>query len=163
MKMENKNGQIGIGVILFLFIFLLIETMFIGWVARDQRDYRAEQKTMFEPERIINLNQIKQTTNYIKINEKDLVLTQYADTKSMYPTLDSNCYGLNKKVTHYNQLEEGNIISYTRDNITIVHRIIKIGEDNLGWYAITKGDNAKTNDGKIRFKQVKHKLVALIY
>jgi hypothetical protein len=47
---------------------------------------------------------------------------------------------------------------------SIVHRVIEIGNDEDGWYAITKGDNNPTPDPwKIRFEWVRRITVAVIY
>ncbi|MEM4397868.1 MAG: hypothetical protein QW757_04570 [Candidatus Woesearchaeota archaeon] len=60
----------------------------------------------------------------------------------------------------------GDIISYVSDYADgiIIHRVIEIGYDEKGWYAIAKGDNNQRNDpGKIRFNQIKRVVVAIIY
>jgi uncharacterized protein (UPF0248 family) len=47
---------------------------------------------------------------------------------------------------------------------TIIHRVVKIGQDSEGWYAILKGDNLSQEDPeKVRFDQVQRVVVAIIY
>lgn len=44
-----------------------------------------------------------------------------------------------------------------------VHRVIEIGVDQNGWYAITQGDNNFYPDQRIRFEQILGKVVGVLY
>jgi len=102
----------------------------------------------------------------VEIDCKNCQWANFADTNSMDPVLD---YGHNaieiipKKTT---DLQVGDIASYKSPYVkgTIIHRIIKISRDEKGWYAIFKGDNnSKPDPYKVRFDQIKRKVVAIIY
>ena len=42
--------------------------------------------------------------------------------------------------------------------------ITKLGEDEEGWFAVTKGDNSKKEDTeKVRFGQVKYVIAGILY
>lgn len=44
-----------------------------------------------------------------------------------------------------------------------MHRVVEIGEDEQGWFAITKGDNNEEVDpGKRRFQDIKRITVGVI-
>lgn len=90
----------------------------------------------------------------------------FTDTNSMDPLLDEGAHGIQMVPQSPAQLEVGDIISFTTpyaDGI-IVHRIIELGEDEKGWYALTKGDNSPLIDpGKVRFSQVHRVLVGVLY
>ena len=74
-------------------------------------------------------------------NIENAVLSRYADTGSMLPTLGEDTNGIRIKPEAPEQIKVGDIISYQRDNMLIVHRVIAKGEDERGIYFITKGDN----------------------
>ncbi|UCD03961.1 MAG: hypothetical protein JSW73_05505 [Candidatus Woesearchaeota archaeon] len=90
-------------------------------------------------------------------------LSKYADTNSMDPVLDKNSNGIEIKAENPNQIQVGDIITHEKNGNLIVHRVIGIGSDEKGWYCITKGDNNSSNDGKIRFEDVRYITVGIIY
>jgi len=93
-------------------------------------------------------------------------LARFTATKSMDPLFDIEANALEIRPSNYSQLIIGDIISY-KSKISgdiIIHRIISMGYDNNGWFAIVKGDNNKYADPeKIRFEQIKGVVIALIY
>ena len=98
----------------------------------------------------------------IYINGSSLAI--FANSSSMVPTLSHNTKAIEIKPNNTNELHIGDIISYRSREELIVHRIIDIGRDNVGWYAVTKGDNNDVVDpDKIRFESVNGKIVVLIY
>jgi len=129
------------------------------------------------------------------INISNVRLIDYADTNSMIPTLDKGHNGLRIDVTNESDIHIGDIITYeireckkpedvglnvelqNNSNITkveicshdlIVHRVIKIENDENGTYYILKGDANAMDEvingfGKVRFNQVKGVLIGLIY
>ena len=119
-------------------------------------------KTM--PKHRINESQIKVYSNMVQINLKDAEWSTFTPTKSMVPFLDKGSYAIQIVPSSESDLQVGDIISYSYGNDTIIHRIIMIGNDSEGWYAIVKGDNNPSPDPfKVRFSQVKRVLVAIIY
>ncbi len=88
-----------------------------------------------------------------------------ADTNSMDPVFDSEAHLIQTLVTSQDEVHVGDILSYSSPlGFSIVHRVIEIGNDEDGWYAITKGDNNPTPDPwKIRFEWVRRITVAIIY
>lgn len=98
-------------------------------------------------------------------NGKNFTISEIANSKSMSPTFD---YGhkliLQYPILSHQELKVGDIIIYeTRINYSIVHRIVKIGEDKKGWYCVTKGDNDILKDPKVRFYQIKYLVVGVLY
>ncbi|MBN2053261.1 signal peptidase I [Candidatus Woesearchaeota archaeon] len=90
----------------------------------------------------------------------------FSDSKSMYPFINEEVYALEVPPEDASKLNIGDVIGYDSKtfNTTIIHRIIEIGEDEGGWFAITKGDNNPVLDpDKVRFEDVKGVLVGLIY
>lgn len=87
----------------------------------------------------------------------------FADTNSMDPVLDKGANAIQIVPAYEEQLQVGDIITYNQGNISIIHRIIEIGNDG-DWYAITKGDNNNSPDaGKVRFSQVEKVVIGILY
>lgn len=108
---------------------------------------------------------IKIYDDKITVFVKNPYLAKFTDTHSMEPVLGSKSTGIEIIPGSESDIKEGDIVSYagSADEV-IIHRVIKIGNDAEGWYAITKGDNNTGNDpGKIRFNQIKRILVGILY
>jgi len=89
---------------------------------------------------------------------------EFTDTNSMDPFIDSESNSLELRPSSSSQLKVGDIISYRYEDSYIVHRIVQIGNDDKGWYALTKGDNNKKIDpDRVRFNQIHGVLVAILY
>lgn len=93
----------------------------------------------------------------------DASLSHYAPTGSMEPVLDENSNGIRVRVNSVDEIEVGDIISFKKDRISIVHRVVDKGVDGKGVYFVTKGDNNEFSDGKIRFEDVEYKTVGVIW
>lgn len=96
----------------------------------------------------------------------DPYLAKFTDTHSMEPVLDKKSTGIEITPKSDSEIKVGDIISYKPmdSEDVIIHRVVKIGKDSEGWYAVAKGDNNPSNDpGKIRFSQVKRILVGILY
>ncbi|MFC1775101.1 hypothetical protein ACFLZN_02180 [Nanoarchaeota archaeon] len=89
---------------------------------------------------------------------------RFPDTNSMDPILDETSNAIQIVPTSPSQIKIGDIVSYDSPYGVIIHRVVDMGNDAEGWYAIVKGDNNPLRDpGKVRFEQVKRVLVAVIY
>ena len=66
----------------------------------------------------------------------------------MDPVLDNGTNAIEVVPQSFDEIGTGDIISYEMESIngTIIHRVIEIGFDSEGWYAITKGDNLEFQD-----------------
>ncbi|MBS3112725.1 hypothetical protein J4418_01420 [Candidatus Woesearchaeota archaeon] len=111
--------------------------------------------------------------NQIKVYNDKIVLTienahwaKFADTNSMDPVFDIEANTIEIKPSLPEQVHIGDIVSYNSellDNI-IIHRVVNISSDEIGWYATFKGDNNLFNDPeKVRFGQINGLIVAIIY
>jgi len=99
------------------------------------------------------------------IKVKDPKWASFVDTNSMDPIIDINANSIEIKPTQNNQIQPGDIISYQYKDVgLVIHRVIKIGFDEDGWYAITKGDNNLFRDlDKVRFSQINGVVIGVIY
>jgi len=118
------------------------------------------------PKARISQDQIKVYGDKVVIELKDAEWASFADTNSMDPVLDAGDYAIQIIPKTSSEIQTGDIISYKSNLVdaTIIHRVVEVGQDKDGWYAITKGDNSNNKDPeKVRFSQVKRVVVAVIY
>lgn len=116
------------------------------------------------PKHRITEEQVKVNSNNAVIEVKDLVLARFTKSGSMLPTITSDSLALEIVPKSSKELQVGDVISYFYNNKIIIHRILEIGFDEDGWYAITKGDNVNTIDPeKVRFNMIQRVLVGILY
>lgn len=100
---------------------------------------------------------------FIKLNKPQWAIL--ADTNSMDPVFDSESHLIQEVPLAASEINVGDIVSYESPlGFSIVHRVIEIGNDEEGWYAILKGDNNPQPDPwKIRFDMVRRVTVMVVY
>ncbi|MBS3171988.1 hypothetical protein J4438_00185 [Candidatus Woesearchaeota archaeon] len=144
----------------------------IGWLAHDVYSVAYEKPSIFvSKERISPSDRIQDSDllmyeDRIIIKVNDANWAKYTDTNSMDPLLDVNSVGIEVQPKSELDLQIGDVVSYQASwtDGLVCHRIIDIGYDKDGWYAITKGDNTSVNDpNKVRFEQIKYVLVGVLY
>lgn len=111
----------------------------------------------------ISENQIEIKHDMIIIRVENAKISRYADTNSMDPVIDRGSNGIEIIAESPEQINIGDIITYEKNGNLIVHRVIQIGNDEKGWYCITKGDNNVSSDGKIRFEDIRYITIGIIY
>ena len=90
-------------------------------------------------------------------------LSNYADSGSMLPILDKGANGVRIVPESENDVEVGDIISFRRGGLLIVHRVVEKGVDDDGVYFVMKGDANLVGDGKIRFGDIEYVTIGIIY
>ena len=90
-------------------------------------------------------------------------LSSYRDTGSMSPVFDKGANGIRVVPKGEDDISVGDIVSYRRDGILIVHRVIDKGVDEDGTYFVMKGDNNPVVDGKVRFDDIAYLTIGVIY
>ncbi|HLD19118.1 MAG TPA: signal peptidase I [Candidatus Nanoarchaeia archaeon] len=114
----------------------------------------------------IQMDQILVLNDRVILNVKNAQWSQFTDTHSMEPVISADSNAIQVVPQSSSEIKVGDIVSYESkyaDGI-FIHRVIEIGEDNDGWYAIVKGDNNPAPDpGRIRFNQIKRVVVAIVY
>ena len=116
------------------------------------------------PQNHLSENDINVYQDKVVIEKPGMMWSRFVDSNSMDPTIDSGANGLEIKPLSTTDINVGDIISYKLGNDIIVHRVIEIGIDSRGWYAVAKGDNnAEKDPFKIRFNDVHGIVVGVIY
>lgn len=120
----------------------------------------------FAPSDYLNKSDLFFYQDMVCINISNYTLSSYSGTGSMIPLMDQNANGIEIPITDPTQVHIGDLITYTkRDNPNelIIHRVLKIQQDNNGFYYIMKGDNNNYDDDIVRFEQIKYKTVVILY
>ncbi|MBR9677125.1 signal peptidase I [Candidatus Woesearchaeota archaeon] len=121
-------------------------------------------KEKISPHDRVNEGQIHVLNDKIIIDVPNAQWSTFSNTNSMDPVIDIGANALQIVPKNESDIQLGDIISYEYKNSIIIHRVIKIGQDENGWYAITKGDNNPQPDPKkVRFESVRRVLIGIIY
>src|SRR3989344_6966322 len=115
------------------------------------------------PSDFIKEDNIKVYENKIVIELDDASLSKYSPTGSMLPIFDKGANGIRVIPKSKNDISVGDIVTFEKDSILIVHRVVEKGQDENGTYFITQGDNNQVSDGKIRFSDIKYLTVGILY
>lgn len=137
----------------------LSEKKFSDYMINDTKN--AIEPTPFDH---IKKDQIMVTENRVIIKNDNVNWAEYTDTGSMEPVLSQSANGIEIKPASVEDIHVGDIISYYYDGKVIVHRVVRIGIDRGGWYAVTKADTSDREDPqKVRFSQLNGILIGIIY
>lgn len=120
----------------------------------------------YSPSDRISQDQIRVYDDRVILDLQGATWATYADTNSMDPIFDAGANGIELPPQSPDNLYVGDVISFENPagSGLIVHRITKIGEDDEGWFARTRGDNNLTRDPfKVRFENVHGVLVGILY
>ncbi len=116
------------------------------------------------PQDLIGREQIFLYRDKLIIQKSGLFVSSFADTDSMDPVIDQGANGIEMRPADSDDVQAGDIVSYRKGDDIIIHRVIKTGSDEDGWYALLKGDNEKLYSlSKVRFNQINGVLVGVIY
>ena len=121
------------------------------------------QENLNAPHDFFTQENIEVYPDRIIINIDNYTLSKYSLSESMLPVFDSNANGVGIKPNSEQDIHMGDIITFRQYENLIVHRVVDIGEDEQGWFCITRGDRNDFSDGKVRFEKIDSVLVALIY
>lgn len=159
-------------IIMFMCVFLAgaLSTSLIATLgASDSYNtfpFGSKTYDVISPSDHVQEDQIHVYQSKIVLDIEDASWASFTDTKSMDPLIDSDSNGIEIKPTSSSQVQVGDIISYASPYVEglVIHRVVEVGYDSNGWYAVVKGDNNDSADpGKVRFNQVNGVLVGVIY
>ena len=160
----------------FKYLIIIVIAFFIGWVSFDAYSYYSNinkeqpfsitSNELKSPGDWISESDVKLMDNYVVIKAENTRWARFADTNSMDPVIDENSNSIEFKPASHDELQIGDIISFKSDMINgnVIHRIVDTGEDEEGWFAVTKGDNNRNVDPyKVRFEHIKGVVIAVLY
>jgi hypothetical protein len=133
---------------------------------RIEKQFNTSISVETSPFNRIGKDDVKVYSDRVVIYVNKAFTAGFTESKSMYPFINEDVYALEIRPNNRSELKVGDVIGFESKafNTTIIHRIIEIGSDEQGWYALTKGDNNPATDpGKVRFEDIRGVLVGLIY
>jgi hypothetical protein len=153
---------------IFIFVVLVILANLLSSIALQKPLFfklsSKDNPEMLSPYDWIKEEQISVFDDRVVIELEKVEWAAFSDTNSMDPLLDSGANALLIKPQTESEVHVGDIIAYSYSDSTIVHRVIKIGWGDDGWYAITKGDNNDLEDPeRVKFSQVRYIVVGILY
>lgn len=148
-------------VIITAFFLVPLKTPFVVKNSKEMPFGFSQEKQ--PPSNYINESQIEIQDSKIIITIENTSIGRFANTSSMMPSINENSNSIRIVPGKPEQIHVGDIITFEQDNILIVHRVVELGYDMEGWYAITKGDNTAESDGKIRFEQIRYIMIGILY
>jgi hypothetical protein len=123
-----------------------------------------EAYSQYSPKNRIGDDSISVHNDRVVISVNNPYTSTFSNTNSMLPLLSETSRAIQVSPDSHDDLFVGDVISYALNGRVVIHRIVELGYDDAGWYAITKGDNNVLSDPqKVRFSQVRRVLVAVIY
>ncbi len=90
-------------------------------------------------------------------------ISSYKPTGSMRPVLDEGANGIRVVPKNPEDISIGDIVSFNKNGMLIVHRVVEKSVDAEGYYYITKGDNNEFFDGIIRFENIEYVTIGILY
>ena len=114
----------------------------------------------------VKKSQVNVLSHKVEIDIKNVNWWKIADTNSMDPLLDIGTTALSVKPQSEKNVHVGDVAFYNSivANKKIVHRVVNISSDQVGWYSRFKGDNLEKVDPEdVRFKQILGVLIGIIY
>lgn len=154
-----------------LLLMALVFSFIVGFtssICLSEANYEIPLNDVINREKISPSDMIKE--NQIKIYDDKVVIyvdnpqwASYIDTNSMDPVLDSGANGLEMVPQSPNDVNIGDIATYSYKDDLVVHRVIDKKFENDSYWYLFKGDNNSTSDGWIEFNDIKYVTWGVIY
>ena len=142
---------------------VLLAAAFVSSEGETRQAFSVTGDSVSSPSDHITMDDLHVFPDKVVIDMKNVIWARVKDTHSMEPLLNENSITLEVAPESAADIEVGDVISYEKEGIVIIHRVVELGNDG-SWFAITKGDNNKEEDKeKVRFSQVKGILVGILY
>jgi hypothetical protein len=167
------------GVVVLIILFNFALGIYAGFFLKSFYDNEFEVKTELPQENEEENVELKAPHNWIReenigvyadkivIDLADLEgrktsWATYANTGSMLPTFGQGCNGLEFIPSSPADIHVGDLVAFKRDDSLVIHRVVKTGIDNYGWFAFTKGDNNRFVDERLSFDMISFVTFALV-
>lgn len=149
-----------------VFIFGLVTGLLVNTLQESRQEYVLGETAdeALVPHDRIKPEQIHVYGDHVRIDIPGVQWATFTRTGSMVPTLGSTVHGLQTRPTSWDDLHIGDVVSKHKGGKIVTHRIIAIGEDELGKYAKTKGDgNPEEDEDRTRLQDIDRVLVGILY
>jgi len=146
-----------------IFIGMCISLLLIGWLSHD---VMAEKEVINRPspQNRITSDSIHVFDSQVILDVQGVQWAEIAPTRSMDPVVDAESHALQIEPLLPSEIVVGDIISFRLEDYSVIHRVVELGVDENGWFAVTRGDNVYQNDAeKVRFQQVEGVVIGILY
>lgn len=155
-------------LIVWLILLILSILMFsLGAISLSDKQIPASffgGQELYSPGNWVQQNQIKVFSDKVILNVPNATWAEFTNTNSMDPFLDETANALEVYPSNPDSINVGDIISYQTAYGILIHRVIEKDRDENGRYYLVKGDNNRFPDPyKVRYRDVKGVVVAIIY
>jgi len=151
-------------ILIFFIGFFSCATVFsFIFFSNGEIPFSLNSNVALSPSNWLNKENIMVYNDKIVIYVDNASLSSYQPTGSMRPLLDSGANGIRIKPESVQEINNGDIISFRKNGMLIVHRVVDKGVDSEGIYFITKGDNNNYSDGKVRFEDIEYITIGILY
>tara|TARA_Y100000294_G_scaffold159554_1_gene162574 strand:+ start:58 stop:519 length:462 start_codon:yes stop_codon:yes gene_type:complete len=146
---------------IFISLLLLVIFLSVTALAFSERSFSPERNS---PQDWIKEEQIRVFKDKVVIELSDATWASFTNTNSMDPFIDENSHAIELTPQKPDDVQIGDVISYSSSYGQIIHRVIEKNVDEKGDYYIVQGDNNPLADPiKVRFDDVTGVVVAVIY
>ncbi len=125
-----------------------------------------EERHALMPADRITEDTLRTSDEGVLIKIANATIGRIEGTNSMRPLIGSESSAVMVRPHNAEDIKEGDIAAYESDDAAglVLHRIVRTGSDEGGWFAITKGDNSRKEDPeRVRFEQVRYVVVGILY
>ena len=158
-----SGWKIKMAIVFFFVLVIFSSAVFSFSNGKIAGDFFRSQE-LFSPSDWVTEEQIKVYKDSVVLDIKDATWAKFTDTNSMDPFFDEKSNAIEILPKHPEDIKVGDVISFRSSYGTVIHRVIEVGEDSLGLYYLTKGDNNSYPDPfKVRFSDVRGVVVAVVY
>jgi len=166
MESAKDSGLHKILVVLAIFLIGFFTSSLLGLSLSESLEHPFSSFSSIEakaPSDFISENNIDVYSDRVVIRMDNASLSEYASTGSMRPLFDKGANGIRIAPKSEEEINVGDIITFNKNEVLIVHRVIEKGRDAQGIYFITKGDNNNLSDGKVRFSDIRYLTIGILY
>ena len=158
----HYHRSFGKSILFVAILFGLVLGVFIGGFAESYASNVPEKLSSYDH---VEESRISLTGNSVFIDTNyDLRWSKFEDTNSMTPLFDEGHNGLEFVPESVYDIHLGDVISFDYEGETYIHRVVEIGNDEVGRYFLTKGDNNfNVDEGVRRFEDINGVLFGVVF
>ena len=155
-------GNFGKSILFVAVLFGLALGVFVGGFVEGYASAVPEKLSSYDH---VDESEILLTGNTVLISTgHELRWSKFEDTNSMTPLFDEGHNGLEFVPESVYDIHLGDVISFDYEGETYIHRVVEIGNDEVGRYFLTKGDNNfNVDEGVRRFQDINGVLFGVVF
>lgn len=151
-------------VLVFFLGFVSCAVLFFGFVYDGSVTGAVVSNFSLEaPSDLVDEERIVVFDDMLVLRVANVSVSRYEGSGSMSPVFDEGANGIRVVPGGEDDISVGDIVSYRKDGVLVVHRVVEKGIDDGGVYFVVKGDNNFEVDGKVRFGEIEFLTIGVIW